>query len=167
MIEQHRAEHIVLLEHHRHDLLDRHASLVTIGRRVLGQRSTKVLSDADVVDDQTPRLVAERAIHAGDRLHQTRTPHGLVDVHRVHRGRVETGEPHVAHDHDLKLIVGVLRPALQVAQVLFRMEMGLELRHISRRTGHHNLDLALHRIIRMPFRSHRHNPFVQRHTDAP
>ena len=35
------------------------------------------------------------------RLHQPVAPHRLVDVHRVHRGAVESGQPHVPHDHQL------------------------------------------------------------------
>jgi len=34
--------------------------------------------------------------------------HRLVDVERVHAGRIETGEPHVAHDHQLQRILRVL-----------------------------------------------------------
>jgi hypothetical protein len=41
-------------------------------------------------------------------LHQVVALHRLVDVERVHARRIETGEPHVAHDHQLQRIVVVL-----------------------------------------------------------
>ncbi len=77
--------------------------------RVLGERSRRFGGDADVVDDQPAGLVAEGAVDPGDGLHQPGALHRLVDVHRVHRRRVEAGEPHVADDDDLQRIVRVLR----------------------------------------------------------
>jgi hypothetical protein len=35
------------------------------------------------------------------------SPHRLIDIHRVKTGRVETGQPHVADDHNLKRIIGI------------------------------------------------------------
>ena len=58
----------------------------------------QLVGEAEVVDDQAARLVAEHAVHAGDRLHQPVAAHRLVDVHRVQARRVEAGQPHVAHD---------------------------------------------------------------------
>ncbi len=80
---------VVLLEHDVDDLLDRHAGLFPVGRRVVGERLPQVLGDADVVDDEPARLVPEGAVDPGDRLHQPGALHRLVDVHRVHRRRVE------------------------------------------------------------------------------
>ena len=50
----------------------------------------------------------EHAVHARDGLHQPVAAHRLVDVHRVQARRVEAGEPHVAHDHELERVGRVL-----------------------------------------------------------
>ncbi len=50
---------------------------------VVGERLLELVGDAEVVDDQAARLVAEDAVHAGDGLHQPVPAHRLVDVHRV------------------------------------------------------------------------------------
>jgi hypothetical protein len=47
-------------------------------------------------------------VHARDRLHQAVAAHRLVDVRRALARRVETGQPHVAHDDDAEGVVGVL-----------------------------------------------------------
>ena len=74
------------------------------------KRRFQVLGDSDVVDDEAGRLVAEHPVDAGDRLHEPMPPHGLVDVHRVHARGVEAGQPHVADDHQLERVLGVLGP---------------------------------------------------------
>ena len=74
------------------------ALLPVIGRVIL-QRLFQVWADPDVIDHQIVELVLKHAIHSGDGLHQTVAAHGLVDIHGVYAGRVETGQPHIAHDH--------------------------------------------------------------------
>ena len=115
-VEQLAADLVVLLKECQ-GLLDRSADLlpvsVTIG--VVGQGGTQALGDADVVHDQAARLVPERPVHPGDRLHQPCTTHRLVDVHRVQRRRVEAREPHVPDDHELQRVVGVLGPLLELS----------------------------------------------------
>ena len=68
------------------------------------------MGEAQVVDDEAAGLVAEHAVDARDGLHQPVAAHRLVDIHRVQAGRVETGEPHVPHEHDPQRIGGVAEP---------------------------------------------------------
>ena len=79
------ADDVVLLEHDRHDLIDRDPRLLAVGRRVIGQSVSEVLRDADVVNDETAGLIAERPVHSSNRLHKTSALHWLVDIHRVER----------------------------------------------------------------------------------
>jgi len=44
--------------------------------------------------------------------------HGLVGIHRVQAGRVETSQPNVAHAHELKRVIGVLEPVRQLAALV-------------------------------------------------
>ena len=85
--------------------------------------------DAEVVDDHAALLVAEDAVHARNRLHEAVPAHRLVDVHRGKARGVEAGEPHVAHDDELEVVVRVfeasrerLAPRL-VADVLLPVEL--------------------------------------------
>ena len=41
--------------------------------------------------------------------------HRLVGIHHVQAGRVETGQPHVAHDHDAEEGLAVLEAVCQLA----------------------------------------------------
>ncbi len=70
-----------------------------------------------VVHHQPARLVAEDAVHAGDGLHEAVALHRLVGIHRVQAGRIEAGQPHVAHGHDAERGFGVLEPVRQLAAV--------------------------------------------------
>ena len=81
------------------------AGLLAVVAGILAERALEVLRDADVVHDQPGRLVAEDAVDAGDGLHQAVALHRLVHVHRVHAGRVEAGQPHVADDDELERVV--------------------------------------------------------------
>ncbi len=76
------------------------------------------VADADVVHDQAAGLVAEHGGHAVDGLDEVVAAHHLVHVERVQRGVVEAGEPHVAHDHELERVVGVLEAALHFLHLL-------------------------------------------------
>ncbi len=78
------------------------------------QRLLQLVGEAQVVHHQPAGLVLEHAVDARDGLHQPVPAHRLVDVHRVQARRVESGEPHVAHDHDLERVgrgPEALRPA--------------------------------------------------------
>ena len=50
-----------------------------------------------------------------DGLHEFVTLHRLVGIHRVQAGRVKASQPHVAHDHDLEGVFGVLEAVRQLA----------------------------------------------------
>jgi len=53
--------------------------------------------------------------------------HRLVGIHRVPAGRVEAGQPHVAHDDDLEGVSGVLEPVCQLAAFLLVADVPLPL----------------------------------------
>ena len=97
------------------------------------QRVLQLGGDADVIDHQPARLVLEDAVHAGDGLHEVVAVHRLVHIHRVAAGRVEAGEPHVAHDHDLERVVRVLEPPLQPLLLRLGVAVRLQVRPYRRR----------------------------------
>jgi len=100
---QHVAGDAVFLVHHGDGLfrvVGRVALAAAFG--VVGERALELICEAEVIHDQTAGLVLEHAIHATDGLHQAVALHRLVGIHRVQAGRVETRQPHVAHDHDLE-----------------------------------------------------------------
>ena len=105
---EHGADDLVLLQQHPNGLGFVDAGLVAAVAGILPERALEVLRDADVVHDQPRRLVAEDAVDAGDGLHQPVALHRLVHIHRVHAGRVEAGQPHVADDHQLERVLRVL-----------------------------------------------------------
>ena len=96
--------------------------VVDVGRRltlaaalgVVAQRPPQLRRNADIVDNQAAFLVAEDAVHPRDRLHQVVIAHRFVDVHGVQARNIETSEPHVAHDHELKRIIRRFEPFLQL-----------------------------------------------------
>ncbi|MNY32306.1 hypothetical protein D3C86_1665130 [compost metagenome] len=47
------------------------------------ERSFQFIGNADVIDDQTTRLILEHTVDAGDGLHQVVALHGFVDIHGV------------------------------------------------------------------------------------
>ncbi len=121
---QQRGYDIVLFQHDGDDLLDRHAGLRAVGGRVLGQGLTQIGGHADVVDDEPARFVPEGPVDPGDRLHQSRALHRLVDVHRVQRGRVEPGQPHVPDDDDFERVLGVLGASLELLADVTAVQVG-------------------------------------------
>ena len=85
---QHVVHDLELLEHDRHGLrLVDHRVTLAAALGVVHQRLLELEGDAQVVDDHAALLVAEDAVHAGDRLHEPVPAHGLVDVH----GRAGSG----------------------------------------------------------------------------
>ena len=62
------------------------------------ERRLQFVGNADVIHHQAALLVLEHAVHPGDGLHQVVALHGLVHIQGMHAGRVEAGQPHVAHD---------------------------------------------------------------------
>ena len=163
---QQAADDVVLLQHGGDHLLDRHAGLVAVARRVLDERLLQVREDADVVDDQAAGLVAEGAVDAGDGLHEAGALHRLVDVHGVHRRGVEAGQPHVADDDELQRIVGVLGAGLEVLADVLGVQVRLELGRVGGRAGHDDLDLAVRRVVGVPVGSQRDDLLVEPHGDA-
>src|SRR6218665_622292 len=98
----HVAHDFVLLHHHRDGLGFIDTGIFPVALRVLSQRRFKIMSDTDIVHDQSGGFVAEHAIDPRNRLHQAMPLHGLVHIHRVHAGRIKTGEPHITHDHQFE-----------------------------------------------------------------
>ena len=79
---------------------------------VNGERLPQLVSQSEIIDDETAGFVFEDAVDAGDGLHEPVTFHGLVDVHGMQAGGVKAGEPHIADDNDLEGIGGELRPGI-------------------------------------------------------
>ena len=165
-VEQLAADLVVLLKECQ-GLLDRSADFlplsVTIG--VVGQGGPKTLGDADVVHDQAPRLVPEGPVHSGNGLHQPRTTHRLVDVHRVERRRVEASKPHVPDDHKLQRVLGVLGPLLELSQAVFVANMAVQLRALGRRARDDDLDRARVVVIGVPLGPKLDDLVIEAHAD--
>ena len=79
-----------------------------------GEGSLQVPEHAHVVDDETVVLVGEHPVGPGDGLHQQVGAHGLVEIHRRRGRRVESGEPHGAHEHQPERVVGVLELGVEI-----------------------------------------------------
>ncbi len=83
----------------------------------------------------------------------------VVDVHGVHHRCVEPGEPHVAHDHDLELVLAaldfvlsqdLLRSALQQPERVAVVCVLDELLGVVGSPGDDHLDPSFGRIIVVP-----------------
>ena len=107
----------------------------------------------EIVDYQAARLVPEDAIHPRDRLHQPVAAHRLVDIHGVQARRIESGQPHVAYEHDLKRISGVAEPVRERLAARLVADMGLPVGRVRSAAGHHNLDASLVILLVMPTRA--------------
>ncbi len=55
-------------------------------------------------------------------------------------GRVETGQPHVAHDHDLEWVLGVFETVRQLAALKLASDMLLPLGTVLGAAGHHDFE---------------------------
>ena len=93
--------------------------------------------------------------------------HRLVDVERVHAGRIEAGQPHVTHDHQLERIVVVLHALGQRAALLLGRMVLRQHRTIAAGRRHHHLDHALAQIVIVPFRLQLHDLGIQFGSNAP
>ena len=108
------AADLVLLEHDGDRLFLVDGSLTGAAAFSVGSEGLlELVGQAEIVDDEAAGLVPEHAIDPGDGLHKPVAAHRLIDVHGVKAGGVETGEPHIAHQHDSQGIVGVAEPVGQ------------------------------------------------------
>ena len=139
---EHVADDFVFLQQHGDGLGLIDAGLRLVGLGILPQGVFEVLGDADIIHHQARRLVAEDPIDPRNRLHQAVPSHRLVDIHRVHARRIESGQPHIAHDHKLQRVVGVLGAFGQQLAAGFRplADMRLPGRRIGSLASHHHLD---------------------------
>ena len=130
----------------------------------MAERVLQVLGNADIVDDEAGRLVAEHPVDTGDGLHQPVALHRLVDIHRVHARRVEAGQPHVSHDDELERIVGVLGALGDEFAPHLRplADMRLIAERIGGRARHHHLDRARFVVVAMPLGPQLHDGLVER-----
>ena len=148
------AADLVLLQHDRDGLglvdggLARAAAL-GVGR----QRLLQLVGQAEVVHHQPAGLVLEDPVHPRDGLHQPVPAHRLVHVHRVQARRVEAGQPHVAHDHDLERVLRVAEPLGQRLAARLVADVRLPVQRVGRRAGHHDLDRALLVVLVVPRRA--------------
>ena len=93
------------------------------------------------------------------------TGHRLVDVHRVHAGAIETGQPHVADNNQLERIVRILEPLGQFLTGGLRANMALPGRFVAGRAAHDHFDHAFGVVIRMPLGTQLHDRIVQGDTN--
>ena len=94
--------------------------------------------------------------------------HRLVDIHRVQARRIETGEPHVAHDHELERVIRLLDTLGEQfpPRLRPRADMCLPSRRIGRRTRHYDLDRAGLVIVAVPLRAELNNGVIEGDANA-
>jgi hypothetical protein len=155
------------LQQQRHGGVDVHLGLaLAAGLGVRGHGLAEVVGQAEVVHHQAAGLVAEDAVDARDGLHQPVALHRLVDVERVHRGRVEAGQPHVAHDHHAQRVRGVAEAGGQRLAARRAADVVLEVQLQRGRAGHHHLHGAGLVAGVVPLGAERGERVVHRHADA-
>ncbi len=164
---EHVAHDFELLQHHRNGLGLVDAGLRAVTRRILRQRVFQVLRDADVVHDQPRRFVAEHAVDARNRLHQPVPAHRFVHVHGVHARRIEAGQPHVAHDHQLQGVVRVAGAFGEQIAPRLVADVRLPFGRIGGSPGHHDLDGPGVVIPTVPIRAQLDDFVVELHANAP
>lgn len=99
----------VLRKQHVQNFINGNARVAAIGLCVCGQGLLKFGGEAQVIDDQSTRLVFEHAVDASNRLHEIVPAHRLIDVHCVETRCVKASQPHISHDHELEWIFGLLK----------------------------------------------------------
>ena len=177
----HATDDVQFFQQHRQRLMGIHRGLTTTLCIGVGlQRRLQLVGNADVVHHQTAFLVAEHTVDTGNGLHQVVALHGLVHVHRVAAGRIEAGQPHVPHDHQLQRIGRILEAFFQTLLCVVVVQMALQPFRVGGRAGHDDSDGApvrvgglIQRILRvlivfgvMPFRTQCHDGIVQLHADV-
>ena len=84
----------------------------------MGQRQIHLLLDADVIHHQALVLALKLAVHPRDSLDQVVALHRLVDIDGIQERHIKAGEPHVHHNGDLEVGLGVLELPVQLLTVL-------------------------------------------------
>ncbi|MNG07065.1 hypothetical protein D3C84_903510 [compost metagenome] len=121
---QQAAQHIELFFQQRIRLMGIHRWPATaFAGGVLLECRFQLVGDADVIHHQAALLVLEHAVYPGDGLHQVVALHRLVDVQGVHARRIETGQPHVPHNHQPERVLRVLEAFLQAFFHLMAVDM--------------------------------------------
>src|SRR5438094_5726845 len=64
--------------------------------------------------------------------------HRLIDIHRAERWRVESREPHVAHDHDLERIFRIFETGGELPTLVFVADVLLPVRSVFGATSHYD-----------------------------
>ena len=165
---EHRLHDLIPLQH----LLDGFrlvdAGLVAVAAGILAERALQVLGDADVIHHQAGGFVAEHAIDTRDGLHQAVALHRLVHIHGVHAGRVEAGQPHVAHDDQFQRVLGVLGPLgdALASRLGPLADVRLPLQRIGGRAGHDDLDRARIVVVAVPRGPQFGDGVIERHADT-
>ena len=134
----------VLFEHHGDGLGGVEGGIAfatTFG--VVAKSALELISQAEVIDHQAAGLVTKDTVDAGDRLHQAVALHRFVGIHGVQTGRIEAGEPHISHDHDLEGIGGNFEADGQLATRLLAADVGLPVGAVVGAAGHHHLEDVL------------------------
>jgi len=111
--------------------LEYHFSFSTTLRVVLHSTS-EVLSDTDIIDYQSSWLISIHSIYTSYCLHQIRSLHLLVDVHRVKARNIKTRKPHGLNYHDLQFIIHIFESGSEHFSVLLTRMMRLKTLRIIR-----------------------------------
>ena len=165
---EHRAADLVLLQHHRYRVRLVEGGFASASAPgVVLDRLSQVVGQPQVVHHQPAGFVLEHPVHPGDGLEQPVTLHGLVDIHRVEAGCVESGEPHVPDQHDPERVVRVSEPVGQGLPAALAPDVLLPVHWVGCRAGHHHLDFALGVIVVLPFGAKSHQLTVKLDTDPP
>ena len=157
----------MLVQHHRHSFgLVERGLAGAAGFGVGRQRLLQFVGQTQIIDNQAAGLVLEHAIDPGDGLHEPMPAHRLVHVHGGEARRVETSQPHVAHDHDLEGVRRVPEPLRQLFASRLVADVVLPFERIRGGTGHDDLHRSLLVIVAVPIGSQRRDLAVERHGDA-
>ena len=132
-----------------------------------GERLLQLMGQTEVVDHQATGLVLENAVYAGDGLHEAVAAHGFVDIHRVQTGRVEAGEPHVAHDDDFEGVLRILEPLCQLLPSRLVTDVRLPRERIGLPAGHDDLHNAFVVGVGVPLGAKLAQGLIQLEADAP
>ena len=82
-------------------------------------------------------------------------------------GCVEAGQPHIAHDHELQRIIGVLDALSQQVAACLVTDVRLPVERIGGRTGHDHLEQPRLVVVGVPLRTQRDQGLVECDADPP
>ena len=126
---EHRADDLVLLQHHSDGFSLVYCGLtLTAGFSVGRQRFPQGFGHTEIVHHQAAGLIPEDPVDPGNGLHQGVAFHGLIQVHGVQRGDIEAGQPHIAHNDHSQRVIRVLEALFDLFALGFGADVRLPVR---------------------------------------